>query len=144
MKKFTILFLISILFSISNVLAQDSQTIKQLNFGLVGASYEFPFGQNFSIAPSAGTDFNFDYLSLGAKGNFYFDNLFKLPAAWDVYGGANIGFAVGINNEAESDLNMGLHAGARWFWNDQWGVYVELGSGSTLKGTGGIGVTMRL
>ena len=143
MKKITILFVFAVLLSISSTFAQDSSTEKQWNFGLVGASYEIPLGKDITSAPFAGTDFDFDFLTLGAKGNYYFDNLLKLPIAWDVYAGANAGFAVGIGNDANSDLNLGLHVGGRWFWNDNWGVYAEFGGGTT-AGTSGIGFTMKL
>jgi hypothetical protein len=145
MKKIIQLFLFALFFSISSVFAQGSETIKQLNFGIIGASYEFPIHKNISIAPFVGTDFELDWLTLGAKGNFYFNNLLGLPAEWDVYGGANAGFAIGLDNDANNKdgFNLGLHIGARWFWNDTWGVYAEFGGGTT-AGTSGIGITMKL
>ncbi len=81
----------------------SNHTVKQVNFGIIGASLEFPVHKNISIAPAAGTDFELNWLSLGAKGNFYFDNLFELPSAWDVYAGANAGFAVALGNNSKSD-----------------------------------------
>ena len=123
----------------------SSQTIKQLNFGLIGASYEFPVHKNISVAPYVGTDFELNWLSLGVKGNYYFDNLLNLSGEWDVYGGANSGYAIGLNNKGKSDdFNMGLHVGGRWFWNDKWGLYLEFGGGNTTKDFGAIGVTMKL
>ena len=114
MKKITLLFLFAILLSVSSAFAQDakkansSQAIKQLNFGFVGISYEIPLAKNISIAPFAGTDFDIDWITLGAKGNFYFDNLLNLPAAWDVYGGASAGFAILLKDEINKndDFNM--------------------------------------
>ena len=151
MKKITLL--LASLLCVLNLFAQgtettqkhSSQTVKQLNFGIIGASFEFPVHRNITIAPAVGTDFNLNWLALGAKGNFYFDNLFDLPSDWDVYAGANAGFATALGNNSKSDdFNVGLHVGGRWFWNDKWGVYLEFGGGNTLKGTGGIGITMKL
>ena len=44
----------------------------------------------------------------------------------------------------DSDIDIGLHVGGRWFWNDKWGVYLELGGGSTQGATGGLGLTIKL
>lgn len=150
MKKITILLSFALLFGAFNMNAQETKTVKkntsqvtnQWNFGFLGANYEFPLGKNISIAPFAATDWDFEWLTLGAKGNFYFDNLLNLPAAWDVYGGANIGFGIGIGNNAESDLNLGAHAGGRWFWSDNWGVYAEFSGGSN-GAIPGIGLTWK-
>ena len=143
MKTNTFLTLFISLLCLTITSAQDSQTVKQLNFGFVGVSFEIPVHRDISIAPYVGTDFNLDWLALGAKGNYYFDNLFELPSAWDVYAGLNAGFAIGIGNDSGSDdLNVGLHVGGRWFWNDKWGVFVDLGGGSVTDATGGLGLTM--
>ena len=37
-----------------------------------------------------------------------------------------------------------VFVGGRWFWNDKWGIYLELGGGSTQGATGGLGLTMKL
>ena len=71
-----------------------SQARSQLNFGLIGISYDIPVSENIAISPFAGTDFNLDWLIAGVKANYYFDNLLGLPDAWDVYGGANAGFGI--------------------------------------------------
>ena len=88
MKKITLLLLVAGLFSFNSVF---SQATKQLNFGIIGLSYEIPVATNISIAPFAGSNLDLSYLTLGVKGNYYFDNLIGLPDAWDVYGGANAG-----------------------------------------------------
>ena len=120
-----------------------AQTRSQLNFGLVAISYDIPVSENIAISPFAGTDFNLDWLIAGVKANYYFDNLFGLADAWDVYGGANAGFGIDLEPEKENDLDVGLQVGGRWFWNENWGLYLELGGGK-LGPTGGLGVTLRL
>lgn len=121
----------------------NAQAASQLNFGLIGVSYEIPIASAISIAPAAGTDINLDYLILGVRANFYFDDMIGLPSEWDVYGGANAGFGLGLNNQA-NDLEIGLHVGGRWFWNDKWGVYLEAGGGKLSGAGGGIGLTMKM
>jgi hypothetical protein len=123
-----------------------SQARKELNFGLVGANYEIPVHKDITIAPGAATNFDLDWLVLSVKANYYFDNVFGISdAAWDVYGGAAAGYAIyngdGIDDD---DIDIGLQVGGRWFWNNNWGVYLELGSGSTTGAMGGIGLTVKM
>ena len=140
MKKITLLLLVAGLFSLNSVF---SQATSQLNFGIIGVSYEIPVATDISIAPFAGSNLNLSYLTLGVKGNYYFDNLMELPEAWDVYGGANLGYALGISDGKDNDLALGLQVGGRWFWNEKWGLYLEFGGGN-LGGAGGLGLTMKL
>lgn len=142
MKKITLLFL---LFA-GITTASFGQAQSQLNIGLVGVSYEIPVASAITIAPTAFTNFDFDYLTLGVKANYYFDELFGLPPAWDVYGGANLGYGLYLGNDvnASSDLDLGLQVGGRWFWSDRWGLYLELGGGKLAGGNYGLGVTMKM
>lgn len=144
MKKITLLFIFALSLSFANI---NAQARKELNFGLVGINYEIPVHKDITIAPGIGTNLDFDYLNLGVKGNYYFDNLFGISDdAWDVYGGANVGYSIymGDNDNDKSDLDLGLQVGGRWFWNDKWGVYVELAGGNVSGLSPGIGVTMKL
>ncbi|MDB3865982.1 hypothetical protein N9300_00725 [bacterium] len=43
-----------------------------------------------------------------------------------------------------NDLDLGLHIGGRRFWNEKWGVYLELGVGNTQGTSGGLGLTVKL
>ncbi|MCO4820635.1 MAG: hypothetical protein KC469_01105 [Flavobacteriaceae bacterium] len=143
MKKITLLFVIALMFSAVNVF---SQARKELNFGLIGANYEFPVSTDITIAPFAGTNLDLDWLTFGVRGNYYFDNLFNITAdAWDVYGGVGAGYSIyNGNGNNSSDLDIGLYAGGRWFWNDKWGLFLEIGGGSTQGATGGLGLTVKL
>lgn len=150
MRRITLIFVFALLFSCANVF---SQARKELNFGLVGLNYEIPVHPDITIAPGAGTNLDLDWLNVGVKANYYFDNLFGISdAAWDVYGGANVGYAFWIgdhdngngNDDHDNDIDLGLQAGGRWFWNDKWGVYVEVSGGSTSGFSPGIGLTMKL
>ena len=138
MKKIILLLAFVAVSSISFGQAQ-----KYLNLGFVGVSYEIPVAKDITVGPAAYTDWNFDYLTVGAKGNYYFDSLLELTEPWDVYAGANIGFGIAMNNGNDSEINFGLQVGGRWFWNEKWGVYVEIGGGA-LGGAAGVGVTMKM
>ncbi|WP_274475561.1 hypothetical protein [Mangrovimonas aestuarii] len=143
MKKITLLFVFALLCSAANVFGQARN---ELNFGLVGANYEFPIHKNITIAPGAGTSLDFDWLNLGVKANYYFDNLFGITnTAWDFYGGANAGYSIYMGSgKDDSDIDFGLQVGGRWFWNDKWGVYVELAGGNVAGLSPGIGLTVKL
>ena len=140
MKKITLLLLVAGLFSFNSVF---SQATKQLNFGIIGLSYDIPVATDIAISPFAGSNLDLSYLTLGVKANYYFDNLIGLPEAWDLYGGANVGYALGMGDGKENDIDLGLQVGGRWFWSEKWGIYLE-GGGGKLGGTAGLGLTMRL
>ena len=132
--------------------AGDTGARSVLNIGIIGVSYEIPVASQITIAPAAFTNFDLNYLTLGVKGNYYFDKLFGLPSAWDVYAGANVGFGLSLNDQLDangnsmyaSGLDLGLQVGGRWFWSPKWGLYVELGGGKLGGGAYGIGVTMKM
>ena len=130
-------------FTISNVFCQAR---KELNFGLIGANFEIPVHKDITIAPGASTNFDLNWITLYVRGNYYFDNLFKITnESWDVYGGLGAGYSIyNGDKDKSSDLDLGLHAGGRWFWNDKWGIYLEIGGGSTQGATGGLGLTVKL
>lgn len=122
----------------------NAQAKKQLNFGIVGASLEFPVSSAITIAPAVYSNLDLSYLTVGVKANYYFDELFGINDSWDVYGGANAGYGLGIENGSSSEINIGLQIGGRWFWSEKWGVYVESGGGSVGGANGGVGITMVL
>jgi hypothetical protein len=148
MRKITMLFVFALSFSFTSVSAQAR---KELNFGLVGINYEIPIHKDITIAPGAATNLDLDWLNIGIKANYYFDNVFGISnTAWDVYGGANAGYAFWIGDDHDNgkgnddDFDIGGQVGVRWFWNDKWGVYVEAAGGSTSGFSPGIGLTMKL
>ncbi len=144
MKKIIIasIALISLTFYSMNTNAQAS---KQLNFGGIGtgiyAGLELPVSSEISVQPYAETDWNFNRFIIGAKGNYYFDDLLELDQSWDVYGGVNVGWRIDDDND-DNGANWGLQVGGRWFWNEKWGINAEFGGGSSVLG--GVGVTMKL
>jgi hypothetical protein len=143
MKKTTLFCTLMFICFVSSVF---SQARKELNFGLIGVNYEIPVHTDITIAPGASTNFDLNWITLHVKANYYFDNLFELTdESWDVYGGAGAGYAIyNGNGNDDSGIDIGLHVGGRWFWNDTWGIYLELGGGSTQGATGGLGLTMKL
>jgi hypothetical protein len=141
MKKTLTIIALSAVFTFGAEKA-NAQAASQLNIGFVGVNYEIPIATDISIAPAAYTNWNFDWLQLGVKANYYFDNVFGLTEPWDVYAGVNVGYALGLNNNG-NDFGFGLQVGGRWFWSDKWGVYLEAGGGN-IGAMGGVGVTMKM
>ncbi len=144
MKKATLFCTLILAFVTINAF---SQARKELNFGIIGANYEIPVSKDITIEPAAFTNLDLDWLTVGVRANYYFDNLFKISNdAWDVYGGAGAGYAIynGDDKDKDGDFDLGLQVGGRWFWNDKWGIYFEVGGGSTSGSTGSIGLTMKL
>ena len=142
MKKITLLFSFALILGASSLFGQARQ---QLNFGLIGVTYDIPVATDIAVSPFVGTNFDLSYLTVGVKGNYYFDNLVNLLPAFDFYAGANVGYGFKIddNPNNDNDLDLGLQVGGRWFWSEKWGLYLEIGGGK-LGGTGGLGITMRM
>ena len=138
MKKL-VLVLATVIASVATYAQPDSQ----INFGLIGLSYELPVATDISVSPFAGTDFELNFLTLGVKGNYYFDNLLSITSAFDFYAGANAGYALGLGGNG-SDFDFGLQVGGRWFWSEKWGLYLELAGGKVGGAGGGLGLTMKL
>ena len=131
-----------------SALSVKAQAQKYLNFGGLGTGLyvglELPLGSAITIVPQASTNYNFDNLYLAVKGNYYFDALFGLPEAWDVYAGANLGWRIDNSNDNNNNDGFGFggQIGGRWFWSSKWGLNAEFGWGG--GAIGGLGVTMKM
>lgn len=84
---------------------------------------------------------------LSANCNYHFTNLFDIPKEWDVYAGANVGFYVwsypgDYRGDRVSGLGLGLQAGGRYYFNDNFGINLEVGGGNAFSG-GKLGITYK-
>lgn len=128
---------------------------KQFNFGFQGSSglgmyagFDFGVSEFITLGPRINleyfTDFGFyDYSATRILPNFRADYHFSghidaLPNQLDLYGGlsAGIGFT-SYNYEnnpsldnTSTDFEAWVQAGARWYFNDNWGANVEFTGGS--------------
>lgn len=88
-----------------------------------------------------------DLISLGGGANIYFDNykddnkknnffvfgranfhlqsILDLPEKWDIYPGVDVGV---LGNT----FGLGAHIGARYFFNDKFGAFIEAGNNGSL------------
>jgi len=147
------IFLCALLISMASI-AQAQSPIgeggKQINFGLGLNNDGFPvyFGMDFGVHPDItvggqiGLDLGLDYIALSGRGDYHFNTIMNIPQDWDFYAGLSLGFVAGIDNDYDSDLDLGLQIGGRYYWNSDWGVNLEFGGGNNLSG-GRIGVSKR-
>lgn len=71
------------------------------------ANYEFDAASNITLAPFISFyDFT-NYIPIGVKGSFYFDEVLNLDREWDLYAGASIAMGIvsdGWNEQYYRDL----------------------------------------
>lgn len=104
----------------------------------IGAYYEFQVHPDITVSPEAKLWFGKSQMAIGARGDYYFDRIFKLAEPWDIWGGAGIGFAFG--DDSDDDLNFNIHAGGEYKFNETWGIILEIGGGSAFSGGLGVGI----
>ena len=147
MKKASYIFYLIIFLSVHYVNAQTKEnhgnvinTFLKIGYkAKVSINYEIQIINNLTIAPTILIPLDFDIfnISLGARADYYFDDLIKLPEIWDIYSG--IEAKIMINGD---DFNFNIHAGTEYRFHKRWGVIAEFGAGSEL--TGGIGMAFHL
>ncbi|HKC68352.1 MAG TPA: hypothetical protein VKG26_08985 [Bacteroidia bacterium] len=133
-------------------------------------NYEFDLFRNFTLAPFVGIYTFEDYyywgnpnlppsdpsyrnyyyrevvIPVGAKGTYYFDQLFHAGPRWDFYAAASIGFAfrsVIWDNAYNGDrsvyqdagpLYMNLHIGSEYHLSQKAGLFLDLSTGVSTFG----------
>ena len=124
---------------------------KQINFGLglysssipVYVGMDFGVHPDITVGPQIGFDLGLNYMAISGRGDYHFNTLLDLPRDWNVYAGANIGFVAGFNNDYNSELDLGLQIGGRYYWNSTWAFNLEFGGGPEFTG-GRLGVSKLL
>lgn|GEM_PF-309530 len=143
--------------------SDNKQGDRHVNFGVGASGWGIPlYGQyeqmlyrelslggeislRFSNETIHAVEYKHNMVALGAISNYYFDHLIELPAFWDLYGGASLGF-IFVNTSAsvgsssaysgkrDSGLYLGLHFGSRYYFSNQWAINAELEFATTLGG----------
>jgi hypothetical protein len=124
---------------------------KQVNFGLglysssvpVYVGMDFGVHPDITVGPQIGFDLGLNYMAISGRGDYHFNTLLDLPRDWNVYAGANIGFVAGFDNDYDSELDLGLQIGGRYYWNSSWAINLEFGGGPAFTG-GRLGVSKLL
>lgn len=110
----------------------------------VGTSYAYPGGST-----------SFSALYIGGRGSYHFNKLLNLRSNdWDIYGGASLGYRsfswsdsnfngnnYGLGGSYGSGVFLGIHVGARYYFSDKVGAFLEGGGGGS--GNVRIGVTFK-
>lgn len=105
----------------------------------INAHYEIPIAKNITVSPAVTVPFDFDYVALGARADYYFDSLFGLPEPWDIWAGVDGGFILGGGDDID-DFTFNAHAGVEYKFNDTWGIIGEFGGGTASFGGIGVGI----
>jgi outer membrane immunogenic protein len=139
----------------------------QLNAGIGASDWGIPLhvgldygiGSNISLGAEASfrtyrdlayynsNSFRSTIISFGVNGNYHFTKTLNIPSNWDVYAGLGVGYFM-WNNYVNADfevlndrfVGVGAQMGSRYFFNRNFGVYIELLGGFTLNGVK-IGIT---
>lgn len=168
MKKF-IFSIVWVVASVTLVSAQGNlgKGGKQLNAGVGFSSFGVPvyigadFGvhESISVGPRisyrknterfGGFKFSQSLTVIAFNGNYHFNQLLALPDEWNVYAGVTLGYYIwstGDTNDTfrgeASGLGFDAQVGARYFFNEKWGLNLELGGGTASGGN--FGVTYKL
>ncbi len=95
-----------------------------------------------------GTKYGFSIIGLGANGNYHFNRVLDIPSEWDLYAGLGLNYYIwsydndDFQGSDDSDLGLGAQIGARYFFNDSFGLNLELGGGNATSGAK-IGITYK-
>lgn len=161
MKKIILLFGLFVSF-MTTMSAQGSLEVNnfQINGGFgfsgwgvpvyVGIDYgvadDFTVGGEISFRSHSQQNIKYSGLAIMANGNYHFNRILRIPSEFDVYAGITIGYYHWSHNHKHpyldpyhsSGLGWGLQVGGRYFFNDNFGVNLELGGGNTVAGKIGI------
>lgn len=164
-KAFSLLLAILITVTVSNAQSPLAKSEKQLNAGLGFSNWGHPvyvgfdfgvykditvgFEGSFRSYSDRWSDKSYTHTIIGilGNGNYHFNSLLFIPSDWDFYAGLNLGFYAwsspsdyeGTHN---SGLDMGLQIGGRYFFNNKFGINLELGGGNNTSG-GKIGISYK-
>lgn len=141
-KLITLLLFTGLLIGFSNsVSAQEDYSALNLyvSFGdniAINAQYEIPIMENVTVSPSVVVPLNFDYLTVGARADYYFDSLMGLPEPWDIWGGVDTGLVLG----GDDSFNINGHVGVEYKISETLGVLAEFGGGTASFGGFGVAI----
>lgn len=140
----------------------------QLNAGLGFSSWGLPVYAGFDVGVhrdiSVGGElsyrsyrenwgvnrYNRSIFGIVGNGNYHFNTLLDMPKEWDFYAGLNLGFYIwsdaadGYEGDNASGLGLGAQVGGRYYFNDRFGLNLELGGGANAFGGGKFGITVKL
>jgi outer membrane immunogenic protein len=169
MKKF--ILIIALVFISNGVFAQSplEEGRTQLNAGVglsgwgvpvyIGLDYgiarDFTLGGQVSFQADDehydGYKYRSSAIGIGANGNYHFNRVMNIPSEWDFYAGASLTYYIWNYDDHYGDykhpdntsLGLGLQVGGRYFFNDNFGINLELGGNTGTSGAK-LGITYKL
>ena len=89
----------------------------------IAGSYDYGISNLLSVGAGANVYFNStdDNPFIFGRVGFHLQQTLELPSNFDVYPGVNLGVA-------GSNFGLGVFLGARYFFNNNWGAFVEAGN----------------
>jgi hypothetical protein len=171
MKKLYLIVFISLFFSFaSNAQYKKGDLLLNAGLGLgyyyaggvpLMLSGEYAFTDKLTIGPYLsytswnngyfGNRYRYSFIDFGVRGSYHFSELIGIrDRNLDIYGGGFLGYLVssfngnaitGYNDVYGGGLRLGIHAGARYFFNPKFAGYGELGYGLASLS---LGVTFKL
>lgn len=97
----------------------------------------------------AGDDYRRKVIGIVGNGNYHFNTVLDIPEEWDFYAGLNLGFYIwddpdnDYDGDNSSGLGLGAQVGGRYYFNDRFGLNLELGGGANSFGGGKFGITVK-
>lgn len=125
----------------------------------VGADYgihdDITIGVQGSFASKSETyltnNFNLNWFSIGANGNYHFNRLLNIPNNWDLYAGATLVYnkvSLKDNNSSfpgygeASSFGLAGQVGARYYFTNNLAINAEFGGGDFASG-GKVGISYK-
>ena len=140
MKKLFSAVLLIMLFQTGFSQAWTGKGDQKLQIGLngwgngTGITGTYDYGISNLVSLGAGANFYFDgyrddnkdnnFFVFG-RANFHLQEVLGLPEQWDIYPGADLGIL-------GDTFGLGVHLGARYYFNEKFGVFLEAGNNGSL------------
>lgn len=117
-----------------------------------GVAQDFTIGGKVSFSSYTqnlvGYKYTHTIIGIIADGNYHFNRILELPSEFDLYAGLSLGYynfstsgEYAYSGNLASGMGFYAQIGGRYFFDDAWGINLELGGGTLSGGT--IGVTYK-
>ena len=146
MKKFFIAGIFAFLGTFANAQAWTGNGDQKVQVGLsawgngTGITGTYDYGVSNLLSVGGGANIYFDNYKDNDKNNnffifgrlnFHLQDALGLDNKWDIYPGVDVGVI-------KNTFGLGAHIGARYFFNDKLGAFVEIGN------NGSVGISINL